>query len=302
MRPDAPAAPGRIPPAAPPAGADGSPPDPPGGPGVVRVEPEGGLSLRLDELWRYRELVYLLTWRDVKVRYKQTLLGAAWAVLQPLLLMAVFSVFFGLLVRVPSEGVPYPLFALTGLVPWTFFANSLTRASSSLVGDAELLKKVYFPRLAIPVAAVAGQLLDLAVAFGVLVAFALAYGVTPTPQLVWLPGLAALALVTAFGAGLWFSALNVQYRDVGHVLPFLVQVWLFASPVVYPASLVPERWRTLYALNPMVGVVEGFRWGLLGTDTRPGPLLAASAAAALVILITGLAYFRRVERGFADVI
>lgn len=271
-------------------------------PEVVRVRPARGARPGLAELWRYRELVYFLTWRDVKVRYKQTLLGAAWAVLQPVMLMAVFTIFFGRLVQVPSDGVPYGIFALTALVPWTFFSNSLTRATGSLLTDAELLRKVYFPRLAIPISAVLAQLLDLAIALVVLLLFAFAYDVELTSRVLWLPALCVLAILAAFGAGLWFSALNVQYRDVGQVLPFLVQVWMFASPVVYPYTLVPERWRALYALNPMVGVVEGFRWGLLGTATEPGPALIIGSIVALAVAAGGIVYFRRVERDFADVI
>ena len=270
---------------------------------VTVIEPsKGWVSLRLGALWRFRELLYFLIWRDVKVRYKQTLLGAAWAILQPLLTMIVFSIFFGKLARMPSDGVPYPLFAYVALVPWTFFANGLTLSSNSLVSNQTLLRKVYFPRLVIPVSAVASGLLDFAIAFVALLGLAARYGVTPTANMLWLPVLVLLALVTALGVGLWFAALNVLYRDIQYIVPFLVQVWLYATPIVYPSSLVPERWRTLYAINPMVGVVEGFRWTLLGTGTAPGPMILVSAAAALVTLIGGLFFFRRMEKSFSDVV
>jgi lipopolysaccharide transport system permease protein len=270
---------------------------------VTVIEPSRGwVSLRLRALWRSRELLYFLIWRDVKVRYKQTLLGAAWAILQPLLTMVVFSIFFGKLARMPSDGVPYPLFAYVALVPWTFFANGLILSSGSLVSNQTLLRKVYFPRLVIPISAVASGLIDFGIAFVVLLGLAARYGVTPTSHMLWLPALVLLALVTALGVGLWFSALNVLYRDIQYVVPFLVQVWLYATPIVYPSSLVPERWRTLYALNPMVGVVEGFRWALLGTGTGPGPMILVSAAAALALMIGGLFFFRRMEKSFSDVV
>ncbi len=270
---------------------------------VTVIEPsKGWVSLRLPALWRARELLYFLIWRDVKVRYKQTLLGATWAILQPLLTMVVFSIFFGKLARMPSDGVPYPLFAYVALVPWTFFANGLTLSSNSLVANQTLLRKVYFPRLVIPVSAVAAGLIDFGIAFVVLLGLAARYGVPPTPNLIWLPALVLLALVTALGVGLWFAALNVLYRDIQYIVPFLVQVWLYATPIVYPTSLVPERWRTLYAINPMVGVVEGFRWALLGTSTAPGPMILVSAMAALATLFGGLFFFRRMEKSFSDVV
>jgi lipopolysaccharide transport system permease protein len=270
---------------------------------VTVIEPSRGwVSLRLRALWRSRELLYFLIWRDVKVRYKQTLLGAAWAILQPLLTMVVFSIFFGKLARMPSDGVPYPLFAYVALVPWTFFANGLILSSGSLVSNQTLLRKVYFPRLVIPISAVASGLIDFGIAFVVLLGLAARYGVTPTSHMLWLPALVLLALVTALGVGLWFSALNVLYRDIQYVVPFLVQVWLYATPIVYPSSLVPERWRTLYAINPMVGVVEGFRWALLGTGTAPGPMMLVSSAAAVAILIAGLFFFRRMEKSFSDMV
>ena len=270
---------------------------------VTVIEPsKGWVAIRLGALWRFRELLYFLIWRDVKVRYKQTLLGAAWAILQPLLTMVVFSIFFGKLARMPSDGVPYPLFAYVALVPWTFFANGLTLASNSLVANQTLLRKVYFPRLVIPVSAVAAGLIDFGIAFVVLLGLAARYGVPLSANMIWLPALVLLALVTALGVGLWFAALNVLYRDIQYVVPFLVQVWLYATPIVYPSSLVPERWRTLYAINPMVGVVEGFRWALLGTGTAPGPMILVSGIAAVVTLIGGMFFFRRMEKTFSDVV
>jgi lipopolysaccharide transport system permease protein len=270
---------------------------------VFRIRPERGwVGLRLGELWEYRELLYFLTWRDVKVRYKQTVLGASWAVLQPLATMAVFTLFFGRLARVPSDGLPYPLFSFAALAPWMFFANALSGASNSLVGSANLLRKVYFPRLVIPVAAAAGGVVDFALTLAVLAGMMLAYGVRPAPAMLWAGPLALLALVTSLGAGLWLSALNVQFRDVRHVMPFLTQFWMFATPVAYSSSLLGEPWRTVYGLNPMAGVVEGFRWALLGTSPAPRPMMAVSAAAAAALLVTGAFYFRRMERRFADLV
>ncbi|HET9798432.1 MAG TPA: ABC transporter permease [Gemmatimonadaceae bacterium] len=271
--------------------------------GVTVIEPSRGwVSLRLGALWRHRELLYFLVWRDVKVRYKQTVLGASWAILQPFFTMLIFSIFFGKLARMPSDGVPYPLFAYVALVPWTFFANGLTLSSNSLIANHGLLRKVYFPRLVIPIAAVASGALDFVIAFIVLLGMLVWYGIAPGWHVLWLPALVVLALVTALGAGLWFSALSVMYRDVQYVVPFLVQVWLYSTPIVYPASLVPERWRALYAINPMVGVVEGFRWALLGTGTAPGAMIVVSALAALALTFGGLLFFRRMERTFSDMI
>ena len=260
------------------------------------------MSLRLRDLWEYRELLFFLVWRDVKVRYKQTLLGGAWAVVQPLLTMLIFSVFFGRLARIPSDGVPYPIFAFAALVPWTFFANGLTNASNSLVGSANLIRKVYFPRLAIPIAAVLAGIVDFAIAFAVLVVMMLAYRIVPTINLVFLLPLLLLAMVTSLGVGLWLSAINVQYRDVRYVVPFLVQIWMFATPIAYSTNLLPEAWRAVYALNPMVGVVDGFRWVLLDTAAAPGPSIITSSVVALVMLVSGAFYFRRMERRFADVV
>jgi lipopolysaccharide transport system permease protein len=270
---------------------------------TIVIRPSSGwVPLQLRELWDYRELLYFFIWRDIKVRYKQTVLGAAWAIIQPFFTMVVFSVFFGRLGRLPSEGVPYPVFTYCALVPWTYFATALTQASNSLVDHARLITKVYFPRLLVPTAAVIAGLLDLAISFVVLVGLLLYYGVVPGPALVFLPLFAVLAAITAIAVGLWLSALNVQYRDVRYTIPFLVQFWLFVTPVAYSSTLVPERWRTLYALNPMTGVVEGFRWALLGRRDAPGPMLAASAASVVLLLVGGLFYFRRMERRFADVV
>ena len=260
------------------------------------------MSLGLRELWEYRELLYFLTWRDIKVRYKQTALGAAWAILQPVLTMVVFSLFFGKLAKMPSDGVPYPIFSLAGLVPWTFFAYALTQSSNSLVQSANLVKKVYFPRLAVPIASVLSGVVDFLLAFIVLLGMMLWFDIVPTWKIIILPFLLLLALITSLGIGLWMSALNVMYRDVRYVLPFLTQLWLFATPIAYPSSLLPEKWRALYSLNPMVGVVEGFRWALLDTDTQPGPMLIVSTMAALVLLLGGAMYFRRMEKTFADVV
>ena len=271
---------------------------------VLRIVPaKGWVSLGLSEVWQYRELLYFLVWRDIKVRYKQTALGAAWAIIQPVFTMFVFSLFFGRLARIPSDGIPYPLFTFAALVPWTFFANGLTQSADSLVGSANLLKKVYFPRLAIPIAAVLSSIVDFALAFLVLLGMMMGYyHVWPTAAVVWLPFLFLLTVVTALGVGLWLSALNVQFRDVRYVLPFLVQVWLFATPIAYPSSLLSEPWRTVYGLNPMVGVVEGFRWALLGSGTAPGPMIAVSSLAAGMILVGGAYYFRRMEKMFADLV
>ena len=270
---------------------------------VVRIRPSRGWQhLNLKELWEHRELLYFLSWRDVKVRYKQTLLGAAWAIIQPFMTMVVFSFFFGKLAKMPSDGVPYPLFAYTALVPWMFFSNGLTQSSNSLVQNANMLKKIYFPRLIIPIATIGSGALDFLVAFVVLLLMMVYYGAVPTANIVWLPFLFLLEIATALGVGLWLSAMNVQFRDVRYVIPFLTQFWLFATPIAYPSSLLTEPWRTLYGLNPMVGVVEGFRWALLGTQTAPGPILIVSVLTALGALATGLLYFRRMEKTFADTV
>ncbi len=260
------------------------------------------MSLGLRELWEFRELLYFFTWRDIKVRYKQTVLGAAWAVIQPFFTMVVFSLFFGRLARVPSDGIPYPIFSYAALVPWTFFATGLTMSSNSLVGAANLIKKIYFPRLVVPIASILSGAVDFVLAFLVLLAMMAFYGIYPTANVVWLPFLVLLAFATALGVGFWFSALNVQFRDVRYAIPFLVQFWLFATPIAYPSSLLDEPWRTLYGINPMVGVVEGFRWALLGTDTAPGPIIVMSSLVAIGLLSSGAFYFRRLEKTFADVV
>lgn len=270
---------------------------------VTIIEPERGWAhLNLRELWEYRDLLFFLAWRDISVRYKQTALGAAWAIIQPFFSMIVFSLFFGRLAGIPSEGVPYPVFSYAAMLPWQYFANAITGSSNSLVGSAHLLSKVYFPRLIIPLASVLPPLIDFCIAFTVLLGMMAYYGILPTWNVVWLPFFLLLALVTALGVGLWLSALNVQYRDVRYAVPFMVQFWLFASPVTYPSSLVPEAWRPLYGLNPMAGVIEGFRWALLDTGTPPGPMMAVSALVALALLVSGAYYFRRMESTFADVV
>jgi lipopolysaccharide transport system permease protein len=262
----------------------------------------GWVSLDIKELWAYQELLYFLIWRDIKVRYKQTVLGAAWAIIQPVCTMVVFSLFFGKLAKVPSDGIPYPIFAYTALVPWSFFANGLNHASNSMVGSASLITKVYFPRLIVPLATVFSGVVDFILAFLVLLGMILYYGIVPTANVIWLPLFLLLALITALGVGLWLAALNVHYRDVRYVVPFITQLWLFATPIAYPSSLLPEPWRTLYGLNPMVGVVEGFRWALVGAKTAPGPIVIVSSLTALLILVSGAFYFRRMEKTFADVV
>ena len=275
----------------------------PDAPPVVVIEPSRGWrALDLRELWRFRELVYFLALRDVKVRYKQTALGVAWVLLQPLVAMGIFSIVFGQIARLPSEGVPYPLFVIAGLVPWFYFANATSGASGSIVGNTQLISKVYFPRLVIPVAAVLANLVDLAIGLLLELALLTYFGVHPTPRLLLLAPLVVLVVLTALGISVWLSALDVQYRDVRYAVPFLIQVWLFATPIVYPASEVPERWRAFVALNPMAGVIEGFRWSLLGSAQFPAPLLASSILLVALALGTGLLYFRRMERTFADVI
>ncbi len=270
---------------------------------ITAVEPASGwLTPGFRELWASRELLYFLVWRDLKVRYTQTVLGAAWAIIQPLFTMVVFSLFFGRLASMPSDGVPYPLFSFAALVPWTFFANGLTQAANSIVGSQHLVTKVYFPRLVIPLASVLAGVIDLALAFLVLVGMMLWYGVAPTLRALWVVPLTLLAFTAALGVGLWLAALNVQYRDVRHTVPFLVQFWLFATPIAYPSSLLLEPWRTVYGLNPMVGVVEGFRWALLAADTAPGPMVLVSSIAAVLVGLGGMLYFRRMERTFADVV
>ena len=262
----------------------------------------GWRSLKLVEVWHARELLYFLTLSSIKVRYKQTLLGASWAIIQPFFTMVVFSLFFGRLAKVPSDGIPYPVFSFAALVPWTFFANGLAQSSESIVRIANTVKRVYFPRLVIPLSSILSGLVDFVLAFVVLLGMMLYYGISPGMNVVWLPVFLVLALATALGAGFFLAALNVEYRDVRYVVPFLVQCWLFATPIAYPSSLLSEPWRTVYGLNPMAGVIEGFRWSLLGTGVPPGPMLAVSAGIAVLFLVAGTLYFRRVERTFADVV
>ena len=269
---------------------------------MIHIQPsKGWVSLKLRDLWEYRELLYFLVWRDVKVRYKQTVLGAAWAIIQPFFTMVVFSLFFGRLANMPSDGIPYPIFSYAALVPWTFFANGLNQATTGLVSHANLIKKVYFPRLCIPIARILAGLVDFVLAFIVLILMMFLYGIVPTPNIIWLPYFLLLALVTSLGAGLWLSAMNVQFRDVGYTVPFITQIWMFATPIAYPSSLLSEPWRTLYGINPMAGVVEGFRWALLGS-AAPGPIIIVSSCVALALLVSGTYYFRRMEKAFADVV
>jgi len=264
---------------------------------------KGWVPLQLRELWDYRELLYFLTWRDVKVRYKQTVLGASWAILQPFLTMIVFSLFFGGLAKIPSDGVPYPIFSYAALVPWTFFSTGLLNSSNSLVGSSNLITKVYFPRLTIPIGTILSGGVDFLIAFAVLLVMMIFFGIPITARVIVLPFFVALAFVTALGVGLWLSAMNVQFRDVRYVVPFLTQFWMFATPIAYPSSLIKNEFlRALYALNPMTGVVEGFRWALLGTNNAPGLLVLISSAIAVLLLIGGLFYFRRMEKTFADVV
>jgi lipopolysaccharide transport system permease protein len=270
---------------------------------VIILRPSRGWgALNLRDLWSYRELIYFLTWRDLKVRYKQTALGAAWAILQPVLSMVVFTVFFGGLLNVSSEGVPYPIFSYTALLPWGVFSKALTDAGRSLVTNRAMITKVYFPRLVIPLSSVLAGVVDFLIAFVVLLGMMGYFRIVPTGAIWALPLLLLLALVTALGVGLWLSALNVIYRDIGYIIPFLTQLWFYVTPIVYSSSEVPEEWRLVYALNPLAGVVEGFRWALLNTGDAPGPMVAVSAAIAVLILVSGLFYFRRMERTFADMV
>ncbi len=268
---------------------------------VTVIRPRRGwMALDLRELWEHRELLYILVWRDIKVRYKQTLIGAAWAVLQPLAAMIIFTLFLGRLAKVPSDGLPYPLFTYAGLLLWQFFARALTEASTSLVANERIVTKVYFPRMLLPASVVLAGLVDFLVATGLLVALILYYGRTPDWTVAAAPVFVALAVILALGVSFWLSALDVEFRDVRYTLPFLTQIWLFATPVVYPSSLVPEGWRALYGINPMVGVIEGFRWAVLGTAAPDPLMLGVSGLVAAVLFVTGMAFFRRMERTFAD--
>jgi lipopolysaccharide transport system permease protein len=272
-------------------------------PPVRVISPARGIvPIQLAELWEYRDLAYLLAWREIKIRYKQTALGIAWAVLQPLISAVLFSVIFGRLAGLPSEGVPYTVFTFCALVPWQLFAFALTESSNSVVSNQRVITKVYFPRLIMPIAAVCVGFADFVCSLLVLAAMLLFYGITPGWAVLTLPLWALLALVSALSVGTWLSAINVHYRDVRYTLPFLTQMWMLATPVAYSSGIVPEAWRPVVALNPMVGVVEGFRWALLGTPTFPGGMVVVSSAAVLVLLVSALYYFRSVERTFADVV
>ncbi|HZQ95366.1 MAG TPA: ABC transporter permease [Candidatus Sulfotelmatobacter sp.] len=269
----------------------------------TRIEPKKGwVSVDLKDLWHYRELLVFLAWRDVKVRYKQTALGAAWAVIQPLFTMLLFTLFFGRLAKVPSDGIPYPLFSYTALLPWQLFAYALTESSNSVVGNERLITKVYFPRLIIPLASILAGLVDFAIAFVLVLGMMAWYRTVPTWAVLTLPFFVIFTIITALAVGLWLSALNVQYRDVRYTLTFIVQFWLIASPVAYSATLVPAKWRPFYGLNPMAGVIEGFRWALLGKTSPPGAMLWVSVAVVAVVLVGGLYYYRRMEKTFADVV
>ena len=270
-------------------------------PRVIIRPSSGWIPINFRDLWHYRELLYFLTWREIKVRYKQTALGFAWAIIQPFCMMIVFTLFFGTLAKIPSEGIPYPLFNYAALLPWTLFAEGLNRSSNSMVQNANLVRKVYFPRLVMPLSGILSPLVDFAIAFTILIGMMIFYGYPPTLKILCLPAFILLALLTASGVGLWLSAINVKYRDVRYVIPFLIQLWLFASPVVYSSTLLPAQFRTLYGINPMAGVIEGFRWSLLGTDP-PGALIAVSIVIVIVIWISGAFYFRHSEKTFADVI
>ncbi len=270
---------------------------------VLRIAPPSRWwALPFAELWEYRELLYFFVWRDIKIRYKQTAIGAAWAILQPFLTMLIFSLFFGRLAHINSEGLPYAIFYYSALLPWMYFAASLQNATNTIVENQRLITKVYFPRLALPLSAVLSGLVDFAISFSMFIVLMVYYRIVPTPAFLWLPAFLLLAILTALGVGLWLSAMNAIYRDIRYVVPFLVQFWLFASPVAYPASLVPEKWRWLYGLNPMAGVIEGFRWSLTGRGSPPGRLTLVSAGVVLLVLFSGIAYFQKVESTVADVV
>jgi len=270
---------------------------------AIIIQPRTRLfHLDLNAVWDYRELLFFLIWRDVKVRYKQTVIGAAWAILQPLMTMVIFTMVFGNFAKIPSDGLPYSIFAYTALLPWQYFAQAISHSSDSLVGSANLITKVYFPRLIVPLSAALAPLVDFAIAFIILLGMMVWFGIAPTWGVLVLPLFLLLALVTALAVGLWLSALNVKYRDVRYTIPFLVQFWLYASPVAYPVSLVPEQWRLLYSLNPMAGVIEGFRWALLGKASPDFGVMVVSTVVVLILLFGGLVYFTRMERIFADVV
>jgi len=274
---------------------------PPNLPTLVIRPPRQWVPVDLRELWSYRELLYFFVWRDVKIRYKQTGLGVAWALIQPLFTMVIFSVIFGGLAKIPSDGMPYPLFALAALLPWQLFGEGLTRSTTSMVANANIITKVYFPRLIMPIAGTISPLADFLVATGILVLMMAYYGFVPTVNVVFLPAFVLLGLATSLGVGLWLSALNVQYRDFQYTVPFLIQIWLYASPVVYSTNLVPEKYQLLYGLNPMAGVIEGFRWALLGS-APPSGIIGLAVVVVLVLLVSGAFYFRKMEQYFADIV
>jgi lipopolysaccharide transport system permease protein len=270
---------------------------------VVRIEARRRwLALDLDELWAYRDLIYFFVWRDIKVRYKQTVIGAAWAILQPVLTMLVFSLFFGKLAKIPSQGLPYPIFYYSALLPWMYFATAMQGATNIVVENQRVITKIYFPRVVLPISSILSGLLDFAISFCVFLVLMAYYRRMPTSAVIWLPAFLLLAVLTALGVGLWLSALNALYRDVRYVVPFLVQFWLFASPVAYPSSLVPAKWRWLYGLNPMAGVIEGFRWALTGQGDPQGILIAASSGAVLLLVLSGMVYYHAMEGTIADVV
>lgn len=275
----------------------------PAKPHVMRITPPSRWStIPFAELWAYRELLYFFVWRDIKVRYKQTAIGAAWAILQPFLTMLIFTLFFGKLAHIPSEGLPYPIFSYSGLLPWMYFAASLQSSTNTIIENQRLITKIYFPRLALPLSSVVSGLVDFGISFLMFAAMMVYYHMRPAWTMLWIPAFLLLALLTALGVGLWLSALNAIYRDVRYVLPFLVQFWLFASPVVYPTSLMSQKWRWVYALNPMTGVIEGFRWALVGHGDPPVRLVAISSGVVLLMLLSGLAYFQKMETTVADVV
>jgi lipopolysaccharide transport system permease protein len=269
---------------------------------VTRIEASTSAALRLSEMWEYRELLYFLVWRNIKVRYKQTAIGAAWAIIQPLMTMIIFTLVFGKFANVPSDGLPYPIFSYAALLPWTYFATALNLSVLSVVNNSNLITKVYFPRLFLPTSAILSGLIDFGISFIFFLVMMIWYGTMPGWGIVFLPGFVLLTVITALSVSLWLSAINVLYRDVGQAIPFLIQLWLFASPVAYPISVVPEKWRLLYSLNPMTGVIEGFRWALLGRETPDILPLALSVAVVLVLLFSGILFFKRLEETFADVV
>jgi homopolymeric O-antigen transport system permease protein len=270
---------------------------------TIVIEPRKSLlHLDLKAIWEYRELLYFLVWRDLKVRYRQTLIGAGWAILQPLMTMVVFTAVFSTFAKIPSDGLPYPIFTYSALLPWNLFASSLTRGGTSVVGNSQLISKIYFPRLILPLSGILSPIVDFAISFVILLVMMIWFGTFATWGVLALPLFLLLALLTALAVGLWLSALNVRYRDVGHAIPFLIQLWMFSSPIAYPISLIPEKWRMLYSLNPMVGVIEGFRWALLGNESPDFGVMVVSAVMVFALLIPGIVYFKHTERTFADVI